>query len=79
MKACVYFYALCVVHVVRGSKGRSGKISHLQAWDCCWLSIKLWRPHPGLFHLRQRSGGQLQIRHSAGQPLPYTVEACKAD
>lgn len=32
--ACVVV-CVCVVHVVRGSKGRPGKISHLQAWDCC--------------------------------------------
>lgn len=40
MKVCVYSYACVVVcmhavHVVRGSKGRPGKMSHLHAWDCC--------------------------------------------
>lgn len=29
------FLRMCVVHVDYGSKGRPGKISHVQAWDCC--------------------------------------------
>lgn len=38
MKVCVYMLLcvrMCVVHVDCGSKGRPGKISHLQAWDRC--------------------------------------------
>lgn len=40
MKVCIYLCMCgCVyvffVHVVGGSKGRPGKISHLHAWDCC--------------------------------------------
>lgn len=32
LRVVVCMYA---VHVVRGSKGRPGKMSHLHAWDCC--------------------------------------------
>lgn len=41
MKVCIFFMhvrgcvCVCDVNVVRIAKDRPGKISHLQAWDCC--------------------------------------------
>ena len=71
---------MCVVRVVRGSKGRPGKMSNLRKRGiAASYPLSSRRPTQGCFTWGNAAEDNYRLDAHTAQPLPYTVEACKAD